>query len=146
MEFIVKNTNDIPQLAIQILQEYADYRLFALAGEIGAGKTTLVKAICEQVGVREAVTSPTFSLVNVYEYLDATHQKHELYHIDLYRLKSVQEAIDIGIEDYLFSNTYCFVEWYELIETLLPDKVLYLKIIVMPDESRLVKVTSSEQF
>ncbi|NJL76600.1 MAG: tRNA (adenosine(37)-N6)-threonylcarbamoyltransferase complex ATPase subunit type 1 TsaE [Saprospiraceae bacterium] len=100
MEFIAKNTNDMPQLAIQILQEYADCRLFVLAGEIGAGKTTLVKAICEQIGVKEAVTSPTFSLVNVYEYLDAIHQKHELYHIDLYRLKSIQEAIDIGIEDY----------------------------------------------
>jgi len=140
MQFTIQHVHQIPQLVEQLLAQFPTIRIFALSGEIGAGKTTLVQAFCQKLGIKEAVTSPTFSIVNVYEYAYLT-QTHTLYHIDLYRLKSLQEALDIGIEDYLYSTSYCFIEWYELIQPLLPEKVLYIEIEGMPDATRKVNIT-----
>jgi len=105
-------------------------------GEIGAGKTTFIKALCAQLGVEEKVTSPTFSLVNQYSYFDKEGHEQLIYHLDLYRLKNREEALDIGIEDILYEDAYCFIEWPELIEDLLPDNIVKISIEIVDDSTR----------
>ena len=111
-------------------------KIMIFKGEIGAGKTTFIKSLCEELGVEEKVTSPTFSLVNQYSYLDKEGREQFIYHLDLYRLKSKQEALDIGIEEILDEDTYCFIEWPELIEDLLPDNIVKISIEIVDDSSR----------
>ncbi len=106
-------------------------------GEIGAGKTTLVQAFCAELGVKELVTSPTFSLINEYTYHSAVEETvQRVYHLDLYRLKSMEEALDLGIEDLLVNDAYCFIEWPELIQPLLTNDLVVIKILVEQDSSR----------
>ncbi len=105
-------------------------------GEIGAGKTTFIKAFCHALGVQDTVTSPTFSLVNEYLYSTTPETSAKIYHIDLYRLDSLQEALDIGIEDYLYDDNYCLIEWAELLEPILPTEVARIHITPMEDSSR----------
>lgn len=115
---------DLPHVAEQLLTYFPQERLFALYGGMGVGKTTLVKAVCDCLGVSDNVCSPTFSIVNVY----STAEVGEVYHFDCYRLRRVEEACDIGCEEYFFSGNYCFVEWPELIEPLLPDS--YVRVML----------------
>lgn len=105
----------------------------AFYGEIGAGKTTFIKAICVLLGVEDYVSSPTFALVNEY-----VAGQERVFHLDLYRLHNIQEALDIGIEDYLYSPFWCFIEWPELIEPLLPEETVRVKIEALEDSSRKV--------
>ena len=98
--------------------------MFAWYAQMGAGKTTLIKEICRQLGSSDHFSSPTYSIVNEYRISEQT----KIYHIDLYRLKDVEEALSIGIEDYLYSNYYCFVEWPELVEHLLPEDTVKVTI------------------
>ena len=123
---------------VKTLLSYADGRKkFVLQGEIGAGKTTLVQAFCTALGVNEPVTSPTFSLINEYSYSVSPNEVHKkIYHLDLYRLKSLEEALDLGIEDLLSNAAYCFIEWPELIQPLLSDDLVVIKIVVEQDSSR----------
>lgn len=112
---------------IDILSAYPERRIYAFNGQMGAGKTTLIKSLCAQMGVEDVVNSPTFAIVNVYECL--SHKfSDEIYHFDCYRLKNIQEALDFGAEEYLYSGNYCFIEWPEMIEQLLPQDVVYVQI------------------
>lgn len=136
MEIIVQQLQELREVAQQLLTFAAERRKFAFYGEIGAGKTTFIQAICQQLGVREAVVSPTFALVNEYSYADAAGNERIAYHLDLYRLKNMQEALDIGIEDLLYDEHYCFIEWPELVEALLPEDVVRVRIETLKDAQR----------
>ena len=121
------STNDIaelPSVAARLLDEFSEERFFAFFGSMGVGKTTLIKEICAQLGVTQTVCSPTFAIVNEY----TTGDGEPVYHFDFYRLKSISEAYDIGYEEYFYSGCYCFTEWTEKIESLLPDHYVRIEI------------------
>lgn len=124
--------------AIEIIKN-AGSTVFAFDAPMGAGKTTLIKSICEQLGVNDVVNSPTFAIVNVYDYM-LKGQKSEIYHFDCYRLKSLREAQDLGAEEYIYSGNLCFIEWPDIIEPLLPENTVRIKICVLPNEDRELKV------
>lgn len=134
-KFTLNNISELPQLVENFLTFANGRKKVILYGQIGAGKTTFVKAFCEKMQTQETANSPTFSLVNEYEYDGGL-----IYHLDLYRLKSTDEAIDIGIEDYLYEDDYCFIEWPELIENLLPDDVIMMKFETKENEKRIVEI------
>ena len=136
MEIIVQQLNELNQAASQLLSFAADRRKMAFYGDIGAGKTTFIQAICKVLGVRENVVSPTFALVNEYSYWNESGQEQIMYHLDLYRLKNIQEALDIGIEDMLYDENYCFIEWPELIENLLSTDVVRIKMEALNHSTR----------
>ena len=112
--------------ALEILKKAEPHRVFAFDGQMGAGKTTFIKKLCEQMGTTDVVNSPTFAIVNVYDVEQP--YRGEVYHFDCYRLKDIREAIDFGAEDYLYSGNYCFIEWPEMIEALLPEDTVYIRI------------------
>ncbi len=112
--------------ALDILKKAEPHRVFAFDGQMGAGKTTFIKKLCEQMGTTDVVNSPTFAIVNVYDVEQP--YRGEVYHFDCYRLKDIREAIDFGAEDYLYSGNYCFIEWPEMIEALLPEDTVYIRI------------------
>ncbi|MEM9834919.1 MAG: tRNA (adenosine(37)-N6)-threonylcarbamoyltransferase complex ATPase subunit type 1 TsaE [Bacteroidota bacterium] len=114
---------ELPTVVKSLRERFPAARIFALTGDLGAGKTTLVSEFCRQLGVTEGTSSPTFSIVS--EYLSP---KGSIYHLDCYRLQSIEEALDIGVEDYLDQGYYCFVEWPSLIEPLLPLDVVNLRL------------------
>jgi tRNA threonylcarbamoyladenosine biosynthesis protein TsaE len=115
---------EVEKIAAKILTDHQKTRLFWLTGDLGAGKTTLVTAFCKELGVLDQVSSPTFSIIN--EYITAKDER--VYHLDLYRLKDEDEALNIGIEDYLYQKNYTFIEWPEIIENLLPEDILRIHI------------------
>ena len=114
-----------------LLDMFTGRRVFAFYGQMGAGKTTFIKYICEQMGVEDVVNSPTFAIVNVYQCAEDT-----IYHFDCYRLKNLQEAMDLGAEEYLYSGQYCFIEWPDIIDPLLPQDYVSVRIEVLDDERR----------
>ena len=107
-----------------LLKAFPDERVFAFYGAMGAGKTTLIKALCHELGSADYVTSPTFALINEY----STSNGSVIYHFDFYRIKKIEEAFDLGYEDYIYSGNYCFIEWPEMIESLLPDGIVEVRI------------------
>ncbi len=109
--------SELDAIASELLEQCKDKRLFALFGPMGAGKTTFTQAICRQLGVIDQVSSPTFAIINEYR----TAGGDAVYHFDFYRIKIIEEAMDIGYEQYFFSGSYCFIEWPEKIEELLPE-------------------------
>jgi tRNA threonylcarbamoyladenosine biosynthesis protein TsaE len=109
-------------------------------GEMGAGKTTFISAFCERLGVKESPASPTYSLVNEYGYTDADGRHTVLRHLDLYRLRDIKEAIDLGIDDMLHDDTYCFIEWPGIIEGILPDNAAKITIEVTGPTTRRVTI------
>lgn len=117
MERVIDNLEQLPRLASDLLEEFREERFFAFFGKMGVGKTTLIKALCDQMGVKEVVCSPTFAIINEY----TSGEGEPVYHFDFYRLKSAEEAYDIGYEEYFYSGMYCFTEWTEKIEQLLPE-------------------------
>ena len=117
MERVLDNLEQLPRLASDLLEEFREERFFAFFGKMGVGKTTLIKALCDQLGVKEVVCSPTFAIINEY----TSGEGEPVYHFDFYRLKSAEEAYDIGYEEYFYSGMYCFTEWTEKIEQLLPE-------------------------
>ena len=135
MELIASSTGELEAIARQLLKFAGRQKKMAFYAEIGAGKTTLIQAICAILKVAEQVTSPTFSLINEYHYMEGG-QEALVYHIDLYRLNTIQEALDIGIEDYLYGEGYTFLEWPELVESLLPEDVVRIKIEILDNSSR----------
>lgn len=132
----VKGLADLEGAAEQVLAFAADERIFIFEGEMGAGKTTLIKALAAAMGVAETVSSPTFSIVNEY---DASGEI--LYHFDFYRIKNLQEAYDIGYEEYFYSGNICFIEWPEKIDELLPGKYVKIKIEPVSENERLLLLT-----
>ena len=125
--------------ALELLRMSEPYRVFAFEGQMGAGKTTFIKKLCEEMQTTDVVNSPTFAIVNVYDVLQPS--AGEVYHFDCYRLKDLREAMDLGAEEYLYSGNYCFIEWPELIEPLLPNETVYIRITPQPDGDRLMTVT-----
>lgn len=123
--------------ATEIIKICEPHRVFAFDGKMGAGKTTFIKQLCEELGTTDVVNSPTFALVNVY---DIAGDVPQVYHFDCYRLKDIREAMDFGAEDYLYSGNYCFIEWPNLIEPLLPDDTIWVRIEVQEDGSRTLSV------
>lgn len=124
--------------ATDILQQTAPHRVYAFDGKMGAGKTTFIKQLCEEMGTEDVVNSPTFAIVNVY---DVTQPyAGEVYHFDCYRLKDIREAVDFGAEEYLYSGNYCFIEWPEMIAALLPEDTVEVQIEVQENGDRLLKI------
>jgi len=127
---------DLPQLAGQLIKLAGKKKIFLFEAPMGAGKTTIIKAVCKELGATEHVTSPTFSIVNEYLGKDGP-----LYHFDFYRLKNEQEAYDLGYEEYFYSGNYCFVEWPQKITSLLPGDAFTIHIEIDKDQSRLLKIS-----
>ena len=126
-EFLIPSLSDLPNAVEWLLKEAKGRKKIMLYGTMGMGKTTFSQAFCQHLGVKNMATSPTFSLVNEYVYEDNGVEKL-IHHLDLYRLKSLEEALDIGIEDYLFDDNYCLIEWPQIIEPLLDDEVLKISL------------------
>ena len=138
-EISINSPKALTAVATKLLDRAAEARVLAFYGEIGAGKTALIQALCRQLGVKEEVSSPTFSIVNEYEYITpADGLAHPAFHMDLYRLKQLDEALQIGIEEYLYSGAYCFIEWPELIEGLLPEDTVRIKMEFQPKNPNFV--------
>ena len=124
--------------ALEILRATEPHRVFAFDGQMGAGKTTFIKKLCEEMGTVDVVNSPTFAIVNVYDVEQP--YRGEVYHFDCYRLKDIREAMDFGAEEYLYSGNYCFIEWPEMIEPLLPDDTVWVKIVPQENGDRLLRI------
>jgi tRNA threonylcarbamoyladenosine biosynthesis protein TsaE len=135
LEFNNINESKYPEIVKALLEKYADVKIWTFEGNLGAGKTTFIKATLKALGYTDEVQSPTFSIVN--EYGDS------VYHFDCYRLKSVYEAMDFGIEEYLDSGKYCFIEWPEIIEPLLPNEILKIKIEHTENNTRNIAINLS---
>lgn len=143
MKLKIKSLDKIQQTALSFLEHLnkSDFskrsKVIAFYGEMGVGKTTFIKALCKTLGVVEEVTSPTFSLINEY----FTKDKQSIFHFDFYRINTIEEAFDFGYEDYFYSDNFCFVEWPELVENLLPEDFLKVEIIENEDSTRLLLVS-----
>lgn len=133
-EFIVDGIEELNEIS-KYLTQIKDSKVFFLKGNLGAGKTTFVQHICSNLGVKDQVVSPSFALINIYN-----SNFGEIYHIDLYRLNDIEEAIDLGIEDYLYSNNYCFIEWPELIANIAPEVYYEININILEDSKRKIVI------
>lgn len=133
MEYRVANTESLPAAAAWLIENAGDKRVFVFQAPMGAGKTTFIKAICAFLQVEDSTSSPTFSIVNEYH-----SENGPIYHFDFYRLKSEQEAFDLGYEEYFYSGDYCFIEWPEKIPNLIPEDAAIVKIEVTEDQSRTI--------
>ena len=145
MEIRINSLDTIREAAREFINHIGEARVFAFYGKMGAGKTTFVKAICEELGSEDVITSPTFSIVN--EYGISNHKKSSLnredlgesiYHFDFYRIKKLEEVYDMGYEEYFYSGALCLIEWPELIEDILPDDAVCVTIEEQADGSRVV--------
>jgi tRNA threonylcarbamoyladenosine biosynthesis protein TsaE len=135
-QFFAENISELKTVASQLINHMGDDRIILFNGHMGAGKTTLIKAICETMRVIEPVNSPTFSIVNEYSTPDGTI----IYHFDCYRIKNVREALEMGAEEYLYSGNYCFIEWAEKIASLLPDSVVEINITEIENGVRKIEL------
>lgn len=136
MEIKIQDLEHIHEAAKEFIKAMGKDTIFAFYGEMGAGKTTFIKAICEELGVKDVITSPTFAIVN--EYTDG--HGNPIYHFDFYRIKKLDEVFDMGFEDYIDSGNICLMEWPELIEDILPEEARKVTITVDDDGSRTVKL------
>lgn len=136
MELKINSLEEIGAVAEEFVRlAMQEDTVFAFNGQMGAGKTTFIKALCEALGVSETVTSPTFAIVNEYR-SDETGEL--IYHFDFYRIKKLEEAYDMGCEDYFYSGAVCLIEWPELVEDLLPGNTVWVDIKVNDDEMRTI--------
>ncbi len=129
----IQNIESIHEAARSFVDAMGQARVFAFYGSMGAGKTTFIKAVCQELGVSDVITSPTFAIVNEYQ-SDTTGSL--IYHFDFYRIKKLEEVYDMGYEDYFYSGAVCFIEWPELIEDLLPEDAVRVTIKAETDGSR----------
>ncbi|THG52906.1 tRNA (adenosine(37)-N6)-threonylcarbamoyltransferase complex ATPase subunit type 1 TsaE [Muribaculum caecicola] len=138
----IPGLEELPQAAHKFLELMDDYTVFAFKGEMGAGKTTFINALAHELGVDTDPTgSPSFSLINEYR-SDTTAEL--IYHFDLYRLENLEEAFDIGVEDYLESGALCLIEWPDIIDDILPDDTVRVNLAVLPDMTRRITVETPE--
>lgn len=121
---------------------YPHGRVFTVDGPMGAGKTTFIKALCAARGVEDNTASPTFSIINQYQYHNGDGGEQTIYHLDLYRLRDEEEAISAGVEDVLYQQAICFIEWPEIIAPLLPPETIHLQLSVLPDQRRVLREIS----
>ena len=135
MQIKIDSLDNIRAAAREFVKNMGEGNVYAFYGKMGAGKTTFIKAICEELGVDDVITSPTFSIVN--EYRSETTGEL-IYHFDFYRIKKLEEVYDVGYEDYFYSGALCFLEWPELIEELLPGSAVKVTITQNDDDSRTV--------
>ncbi|MDO5664394.1 MAG: tRNA (adenosine(37)-N6)-threonylcarbamoyltransferase complex ATPase subunit type 1 TsaE [Bacteroidia bacterium] len=136
MQLRINNIFEINNVAKQFITQIGSKNVFAFYGAMGAGKTTFIKAICEELGVQETITSPTFAIIN--EYKDA--EGNSIYHFDFYRINKLEEAFDFGYEDYFYSGNLCFIEWPELVEPLLPDNTVKVFITETDNGERTIEI------
>lgn len=136
MRIVIRNKRELPEASRKLLKHIGKNRIIAFYGSMGAGKTTIIKAICESLEATDTVTSPTFTLVNEYK----TSKGDSLYHFDFYRIKRLEEVFDFGIEEYFSSGSYCFMEWPEMIEKYLPQETVKISIEVGADEERILEI------
>ncbi|PCJ25818.1 MAG: tRNA (adenosine(37)-N6)-threonylcarbamoyltransferase complex ATPase subunit type 1 TsaE [Flavobacteriales bacterium] len=127
---------ELKTIASALIQDFRDQKVILFYGEMGVGKTTLIKVICKQLGVEEVTNSPTFSIIN--EYLSTTNES--IYHFDFYRIEKEAEVFDLGYEDYFYSGNYCFVEWPEKIPNLLPNNSVKVNIVQDEENNRIISV------
>lgn len=132
MKEITATQQQLPEVAKAILETYPNERVFGFYGEMGTGKTTLIKEICRQLGVQDITSSPTFAIINEYW----TDNGNPLYHFDFYRIDEPADATRIGFEDYLYSGCYCFIEWTEKVEEILQDDFIPIRIQRVDDYTR----------
>ena len=135
MEIVIVNINEIRSAAREFLNIMGDNKVFAFHGSMGAGKTTFIKALCEELGVTETVGSPTFAIINEYKDVKGL----PIYHFDFYRINKLEEVYDFGYEDYFYSGNLCLIEWPELVESLLPENTVRISIEELEDGSRIIK-------
>ena len=135
MELKINHIDDINEVARQFVDQMGDHKIFAFYGKMGAGKTTFIKSMCEELGVTDVINSPTFAIVN--EYMDSKGES--IYHFDFYRIKRVEEVYDIGFDEYIYSGNLCLMEWPELIEQLLPEETVRVDIMENPDGTRVIR-------
>ena len=136
MEILVHSLAELDDAMPRLAGILDARRKIALYGDLGTGKTTLVQAFCRWLGVEDNATSPTFSLVNEYRYLDTDGNPALVHHLDLYRLNSAQEALDIGIDELLYDPWYCFIEWPQLIEAFLPEDAVKIQLDILSETAR----------
>jgi len=134
MELIIKDLNSIDAIAEEFISKIGDNKIISFNAEMGAGKTTFIKAICKVLGVTDVATSPTFSIVNEYN----APNGDLIYHFDFYRLEQPEEALDFGLYEYLDSGNLCFIEWPEMIGSLLPENILEVSITVNENQERII--------
>ena len=137
MEIRIENIEKIREAAREFVANIGDSTVFAYYGKMGAGKTTFIKAVCEELGVEDVITSPTFAIVNEYR-SDASGEL--IYHFDFYRVKKIEEVYDMGFEDYFYSGALCFIEWPELCEEVLPEDTVKVTIEESSDGTRVVTI------
>ncbi len=133
---LIFTLDKIQEAAVKFLELTTGYKLFAIQGEMGAGKTTFIHALCKVMGVKDSISSPTFSIINQY----SASAGQTIYHMDLYRIKDENEAINAGIEDCLYTGNTCFVEWPEKIPAIFPDKTLYIRVYVIDTNTRKLQI------
>ena len=133
---LIFTLDKIQEAAVKFLELTTGYKLFAIQGEMGAGKTTFIHALCKVMGVKDSISSPTFSIINQY----SASAGQTIYHMDLYRIKDENEAINAGIEDCLYTGNTCFVEWPEKIPAIFPDKTLYIRVSVIDTNTRKLQI------
>ena len=134
----IENLENIREAAREFISQIGEHTVFAFFGKMGAGKTTFIKAVCEELGVEDVITSPTFAIVNEYTSPSERSGGGPIYHFDFYRIKKLEEVYDMGYEDYFYSGALCFIEWPELIEELLPEDAVRVTIEENPDGSRCI--------
>ncbi|MFY0651070.1 MAG: tRNA (adenosine(37)-N6)-threonylcarbamoyltransferase complex ATPase subunit type 1 TsaE [Cyclobacteriaceae bacterium] len=137
MTFTYSGLDEVNVAAGKLIEHCSEYDIWIFQGQMGAGKTTLIKSICRQMGVADNVSSPTFSLLNVYQ----TEKAEEMYHFDFYRIKDEMEAVDIGCDEYFYSGNHCFIEWPEKIPSLIPDRFTKISINLGKENEREISIT-----
>lgn len=141
MKISIENLEQIHEAAKEFIAAMGDNTVFAFYGKMGAGKTTFIKAVCEELGVADVINSPTFAIVNEYR-SDTTGEL--IYHFDFYRIKKLEEVYDMGYEDYFYSGVLCFIEWPELIEDLLPGDAVKVSIEEQENGNRMLCFEAGE--
>lgn len=136
MKISIKSLDSIHEAAREFIKNMGAGHVFAFYGKMGAGKTTFIKAVCEELGVDDVITSPTFAIVN--DYTSSKDDSH-IFHFDFYRIKKLEEVYDMGYEDYFYSGSLCFIEWPELIEDILPGDAVKVTITQNEDGGRVVE-------
>jgi tRNA threonylcarbamoyladenosine biosynthesis protein TsaE len=137
MKILIKDKRHLSSASKKLLKHSGEKKLFAFYGSMGAGKTTIIKAICKVLGAVDIISSPTFTLVNEYR----TSGGEILYHIDFYRIRKQEEVYDFGIEEYLTGDSYCFMEWPELVENILPAETIRIRVTVDENEQRCLSIS-----